>query len=62
MKKVIVLLEDFFLTHNLVYECKVNSMKFDISGISEWKPKDIYDSLNKNVLNSVRNTKLFHLI
>ena len=42
---------------NLVYECKVNSMKFDISGISEWKPKDIYDSLNKNVLNSVRNTK-----
>ena len=42
---------------NLVYECKVNSMKFDISGISEWKPKDIYDSLNKNILNSVRNTK-----
>ena len=32
-------------------------MKFDISGILEWKPKDIYDSLNKNVLNSVRNTK-----
>ena len=32
-------------------------MKFDISGISEWKPKDIYDSLNKNVLNSVRSTK-----
>ena len=33
-------------------------MKFDISGISEWKPKDIYDSLNKNILNSVRNTKI----
>ena len=32
-------------------------MKFDISGILEWKPKDIYDSLNKNVLNSVRNAK-----
>ena len=32
-------------------------MKFDISGISEWKIKDIYDSLNKNVLNSVRNPK-----
>ena len=32
-------------------------MKFDISGISEWKAKDIYDSLNKNVLNSVRKTK-----
>ena len=42
---------------NSIYECKVNSIKFDISGISEWKPKDIYDSLNKNVLNSVRNTK-----
>ena len=43
--------------NNLVYECKVNSMKFDISGISEWKPKDIYAGLNKNVLNYVRNTK-----
>ena len=32
-------------------------MKFDISGTFEWKPKDIYDSSNKNVLNSVRNTK-----
>ena len=42
---------------NLVYECEVNSMKFDISGILEWKPKDIYDSLNKNVLNSFRNRK-----
>ena len=32
-------------------------MKFDMSAISKWKPKDIYDNLNKNVLNSVRNTK-----
>ena len=32
-------------------------MKFDTSGILEWKPKDIYDSSNKNVLNSVQNTK-----
>ena len=32
-------------------------MKFHISGILEWKPKYIYDSLNKNVLNSVQNTK-----
>ena len=60
-KKKFVLLEDFFSytqNSNLVYECKVNSMKFDISGILERKPKDIYDSLNKNVLNSVRNTKI----
>ena len=42
---------------NLVYECKVSSMKFCIAGILEWKPKDIYDSLNKNVLNSVQNIK-----
>ena len=27
------------------------------SGILEWKPKDIYDNSNKNVLNSVQNTK-----
>ena len=26
---------------NLVYECKVSSMKFDIFGILEWKPKCI---------------------
>ena len=32
-------------------------MKFYISGIFEWKPKDIYDNSNKNVLNSVQNTK-----
>ena len=42
---------------NLVYECKVSSMKFDISGILEWKPKYIYDSSNKNVLNYIQNTK-----
>ena len=42
---------------NLVYECKVSSMKFYIARILEWKPKDIYDSLNKNLLNSVQNIK-----
>ena len=42
---------------NLVYECKISSIKFYISGILEWKPKDIYDSSNKNVLDSVQNTK-----
>ena len=42
---------------NLVYECKVSSMKFYISGIFEWKPKDIYDNSNKNVLNSFQKTK-----
>ena len=46
---------------NLVYECKVSSMKFDISGILESKPKDIYNSLNKNVLNSVQNIKTVSL-
>ena len=59
-KKKLVLLEDFFShtqNSNLVYECKVSSMKFDISGILEWKPKDIYNPLNKNVLNSVQNIK-----
>ena len=32
-------------------------MKFDISGILEWKPKYIYDSSNKNVLSYIQNTK-----
>ena len=42
---------------NLVYECKVSSMKPFFSCILEWKPKDIYHNSNKNVLNSVQNTK-----
>ena len=32
-------------------------MKPSFCGILEWKPKDIYDNSNKNVLNSVQNTK-----
>ena len=32
-------------------------MKPFFSGILEWKPKDIYDNSNKNVLNSVQNAK-----
>ena len=32
-------------------------MKFYTAGILEWKPKDIYNSLNKNVLNFVQNIK-----
>ena len=43
--------------NNLVYECKVGSMKFYISGILEWNPNDIYDNSNKNQLNAVQNTK-----
>ena len=42
---------------NLVYECKVSSMRPFFSGILEWKPKDIYDNSDKNVLNSVQDTK-----
>ena len=42
---------------NLVYECKVSSMRPSSYGILEWKPKDIYDNSNKNVLNSAQNTK-----
>ena len=59
-KKKLVLLEDFFSNtqnSNLVYECKVSSMKFYIAGTLEWHPKDIYNSLNENVLNSVQNIK-----
>ena len=32
-------------------------MKPSFYGILEWNPKDIYDNSNKNVLNSVQNTK-----
>ena len=42
---------------NLVYECKVSSMKPYFFGILEWNPNYIYDNSNKNQLNSVQNTK-----
>ena len=43
---------------DLVYDCKLNLIKTFFYGILEWKPKNIYDPLNKNVLNSVQNIKL----
>ena len=52
VQKEISFFREFFSytqNSNLVYECKVSSMKFNISGILEWKPKDIYDGSNKNV-------------
>ena len=61
MKKKLFLLEDFFLYEyhsDLVYDCKLNLIKAYFYGILEWKPKNIYDPLNKNVLNSVQNLKL----
>ena len=43
---------------DLVYDCKLNLIKTYFYGILEWKPKNIYDPSNKNVLNSVQNIKL----
>ena len=54
-------MEDFFLYEyhsDLVYDCKLNLIKPGFYGISKWKPINIYDLLNKNVLNSVQNIKL----
>ena len=33
-------------------------MRPSFYGTLEWKPKDIYDNSNKNVLNAVQNTKI----
>ena len=55
------MLEDFFsykYHSDLVYDCKLNLIKTYSYGILEWKPKNIYDPSNKNVLNSVQNIKL----
>ena len=43
---------------DLVYDSKLNLIKTHSHGILEWKPKNIYDFSNKNVLNSVQNIKL----
>ena len=60
-KKEIIFVRGFFLYEyhsGLVYDCKLNLIKTYFYGMLEWKPKNIYDPLNKNVLNSVQNIKL----
>ena len=60
-KKEIVFVGEFFSYEyhsDLVYDCKLNLIKTYSCGILEWKPKNIYDPSNKNVLNSVQNIKL----
>ena len=60
-KKEIIFIKGFFLYEyhsDLVYDCKLNLIKTYFYGILEWKPKSIYNLLNKNVLNSVQNIKL----
>ena len=42
----------------IVYDCKLNLIKTHSHGILEWKPKNIYDPSNKNMVNSVQNIKL----
>ena len=60
-KKEIIFIKGFLLYEyhsDLVYDCKLNLIKTYFYGILEWKPKNIYNPLNKNVLNSVQNIKL----
>ena len=57
-KKQIIFVRGFFLYEyhsDLVYDCKLNLIKTYYYGILDWNPKNIYDPLNKNVLNSVQN-------
>ena len=65
IKKKLFLLKDFFLMNinnsNLVYDCKLNSFKFYVSGyILDWKPKNIHYPLNKNELSSTQNINNFY--
>ena len=53
----IILLEDFFLM-NIIVKLILKTHSY---GILEWKPKNIYDPSNKNVLNSVQNINLISL-
>ena len=60
-KKEIIFIKGFYLYEyhsDLVYDCKLNLIKTYFYGILEWKPKNIYNPLNKNVLNSIQNIKL----
>ena len=63
-KKEIIFIRGFFsyeYLSDLVYDCKLNLIKTYFYSILEWKPKNIYNPLNKNVLNSVQNIKLITL-
>ena len=60
-KKEILFVRGFFSYEyhsDLVYDCKLNLIKTYSYGILEWKPKNIYDPSNKNLLNSVQNIRL----
>ena len=60
-KKEIIFVRVFFSYEHhsdLVYDCKLNLIKIYFYGILEWKPKNVYDPSNKNVLNSVQDIKL----
>ena len=60
-KKEIIFVRGFFSYEyhsDLVYDCKLNLIKTYFYGIFKWKPENIYDPLNINVLNSVQNIKL----
>ena len=60
-KKEIIFVREFFSYEyhsDFVYDCKLNLIKTYSYGILEWKPKNIYDPSNKNVLNYVQNIKL----
>ena len=61
-KKEIIFIKRFFLYEchiDLVYDCKLNLIKKLIHSILEWKPKNIYDPLNKNVLNFCSKYKTY---
>ena len=59
-KEIIFVRGIFSYEHHsdLADDCKLNLIKTHSHGILEWKPKNIYDPSNKNVLNSVQNIKL----
>ena len=63
-KKEITFIRGFYSyehNSNLVYDCKLNSFKFYVSGyILDWKLKNIYDPSNKNKLHSTQNINNFY--
>ena len=45
-------------SNNIKVELDLGNFFTYFYGILEWKPKNIYGPLNKNVLNSIQNIKL----
>ena len=57
MKEGLVLIEDFSIIFNKVYECKIHSFNFNYGKISEWKSTSIFNYSNDSNMRGIKDPK-----